>query len=48
MSLQILAFLLIVLPGLGQTVADSGTPPWLSGVLLAATAAGMILSILIS
>jgi hypothetical protein len=48
MFLQVLAFLLIVMPGLGQTLAGSGAPPWVSGVLLAATAAGMVLCILIS
>jgi hypothetical protein len=48
MLLQVLAFLLILLPGLGQSLTGSGVPSWVSGALLAATAAGMILSILVS
>lgn len=47
MPAQIAAFLLILLPGLGQYLTQSG-PAWLSCAWIALGASGMILALLLA
>jgi len=45
---QIVAFLLILLPGLGQHLTQAEGAVWVPWALLGATAVGMILAILLT
>lgn len=45
MLLRVLAFLLMMLPALGQYFNGDGGPGWITTLLLGATALGMLLAI---